>query len=206
MPDEQLVAAVLAGSARTMGDLDDPDRCWAVAGLSAKGLTAEDIAARLKCSLRLVRTIRAMPMTQVCLYAQVETGNFANELRLSETARKLAVAENTELREENERVRTKLARMIDAHIVGCKVCAKCGTPMDRYNTWTSPRTGETRCRKCNRERQKQFRDARKKQAPAQDVTGNPVTNLSDADLEDHDTFDLVSNPAVDDRYGLTPRR
>ena len=83
-PDEQLVAAVLAGSAARMSDLNDSDRAWVVAGLMSAHLTAEDIADRLGCSLRLVRAIRALPLTAVCLYALQESANFTDELRLAQ--------------------------------------------------------------------------------------------------------------------------
>ena len=67
-PDEQLVPAVLASvRGYSMAALSFPDRCWVVAGLTLAGLTAEEIAERLACSLRLVRSLRAEDMTQVCL-------------------------------------------------------------------------------------------------------------------------------------------
>lgn len=49
--------------------LSGPDRAWVVAGLTALGWTAEDTATQLQCSLRLIRQIRAEPMTIVATYA-----------------------------------------------------------------------------------------------------------------------------------------
>lgn len=51
--------------------LSGPDRAWVVAGLTAQGWTAEETARQLKCSLRLIRQIRAEPMYQVARYALV---------------------------------------------------------------------------------------------------------------------------------------
>lgn len=50
-------------------DMSGPDRAWVVAGLSAAGWTAEETARALKCSLRLIRQIRAEPMCTVATYA-----------------------------------------------------------------------------------------------------------------------------------------
>ena len=46
-------------------ELTGPDRAWVVAGLAAAGWTAEETAAQLRCSLRLIRQIRAEPMCVV---------------------------------------------------------------------------------------------------------------------------------------------
>lgn len=67
-PDLNLLVHARMGVCRAV-DLDGPDRAWVVAGLSALGLTADEIADRLKCSLRLVRQIKAEPMTIVATYA-----------------------------------------------------------------------------------------------------------------------------------------
>lgn len=68
-PDETMVTAAQAGqlSIKTMVI---EDRVWVVAGLTARGVTAEDSAKLLKCSLRLVKQVRAHPMTSMALYAQ----------------------------------------------------------------------------------------------------------------------------------------
>lgn len=162
-PDEQLVPAILASGKRVDGmkQLDGPDRCWVVAGLTVAGLTAEDIADRLDCSLRLVRSIRAEDMTQVCVIMARESRNFADELRL---ARADAKAKTQELDETNaELVRTKgqLSRLIDAQIVGARLCGKCGTPMVGYNVYVHKKTGKEYCRECHRRRQQNYRDERK---------------------------------------------
>ncbi len=154
-PDEQLVAAVLAGSSATMGSLATPDRCWLVAGLTLHGLTAEDIADRMSCSLRLVRAIRAEDMTQVCLRMQQETRHFHDELRLAHSEARTQAAALAAMTGERDRLRVQVDRILDAHAVGAKPCAKCGTPMAGYNvyTWRS----NAYCRECHRQRQARYR-------------------------------------------------
>lgn len=52
-----------------ISQLSPPDRSWIVASLTARGWTVAAIAERLVCSLRLVQTIKAEPMTKVAAYA-----------------------------------------------------------------------------------------------------------------------------------------
>lgn len=110
---------------------------------------------RLGCSLRLVRTIRSEPLTQVCMFYQREVAAFEDELRLAGSdhrslAEQLAVTEA-----ELDRVKSQLARFI-----GRVAFPKCGHPMDRYNTyeWTDSK-GRTKrsCRRCHRERMAETR-------------------------------------------------
>lgn len=151
----QMIPAVLAGGGRTMGQLSSSDRCWVVAGLTLAGLTAGEIADRLHCSLRLVRSIRAEDMTALCSYVQSESRNFADELRLATSQATGARKELAAVQQELERTRRKLDNMIDAHIVGAKICPKCSTPMDRYNAYEN--SGKVFCRACHRDRQAQYR-------------------------------------------------
>ncbi|WP_237075649.1 hypothetical protein [Mycobacteroides abscessus] len=160
MPDDQLIPAVLAGNSRRMEDLDIPDRCWLVAGLTLAGLTAEEIADRLCCCLRLVRSVRAMELTMVCTLMQKDANNFADELRLAQGELKARDHELDELRAELARTKGKLDRMIDEKIVGFRICEN-GHVMDRYNSYVQEKTGKTFCRACNRDKQQEFRDQRK---------------------------------------------
>jgi hypothetical protein len=66
-PDENLIAHARLGGISIKG-LEGPDRAWVVAGLQVSGLTADDTARALGCSLRLVRSIRAEPMTKLAVY------------------------------------------------------------------------------------------------------------------------------------------
>lgn len=158
-PDEQLIPAILAGSPKRMSDLCEPDRCWTVAGLGRAGLTAEDIADRLKCSLRLVRTIRAMPLTRAFVYAQTETATWIQESQLAAATLAAVQRELETTRAELAAARDRLGRLIDAHITGTESCGRCGTPWDHGNTyWEGTKR---RCRNCNRLKQQAFRDRRK---------------------------------------------
>ena len=159
-PDDQLVPALLAGTSRTMADLEGPDRCWAVAGLTLAGLTADDIADRMDCSLRLVRAVRAEPMTQVCLTAQTDAEHFAEELRLARTELARSATAHHAAVAENDRLRGQLDRMIAAATGEPPRCSK-GHLFDRGNTYYHPRTGTRQCRTCHRERQQEYRDARR---------------------------------------------
>lgn len=161
-PDEQLVPAILAGSGRKMSQLQTPDRCWAVAGLTLAGLTAEEIADRMDCSLRLVRSIRAEDMTQVCTYSQRESRTFTDEIRMAHSELTQQSQFIGELKGELERTKGKLDRLIDAHIVGAKPCGRCGSPMGGYNLYVHPKSGKHFCRSCRRDRQQEYRDGRKK--------------------------------------------
>ena len=145
-PDDQLVPAVLARH-RPLSGLSQPDRCWAVAGLTLAGLTAEDIAERLGCSLRLVRSIRAEAMTQVCAYVQRETHAFTDELRLARSELSAARRSAETAEAEAARLRTTLVRLTEAP----SVCQR-GHVLDRYNSHID-RHGHRRCRACHRERQ-----------------------------------------------------
>ncbi len=77
-PDEALVLTVRTRSLQ-MKDLSGPDRSWIVASLTVQGWTVAAIADRLKCSLRLVQTIKTEPMTKVALFALEVASELANE-------------------------------------------------------------------------------------------------------------------------------
>lgn len=66
-PDAHLVSAALDGRVQVK-KLDAFDRAWVIAGLFRAGLTAEAIAEKCSCSLRLVFQIKAEPMTVAFLY------------------------------------------------------------------------------------------------------------------------------------------
>ena len=161
VPDDQLVPAILAGQHIRTADLTDADRAWAVAGLQLAGLTVEEVADLLKCSKRLIITVRTTPLFAVCLYAQTETANWCNELSLASSGFKHVATERDSLAVELERTRGKLARLLDGHIVGTPTCSRCGTPWDRGNTYFHG--GKRRCRNCNRAKAKAYRERCKQQ-------------------------------------------
>lgn len=137
-----------------MADLTAPDRAWLVAGLTLAGLTAKDIADRLGCSLRLVRSIRAEPSTQVCLIAQIESRNFADELRLEKSEHQVTRCERDEWRAEAERNRRQVDNLLDARMIGepISTCRQCGYQLDWGNTYIHEKTGKKSCRNCHRNR------------------------------------------------------
>lgn len=139
-----------------MTDLSGPDRSWLVAGLTLAGVTAQDIADRLSCSLRLVRTIRAEDMTQVCYLAQQQLKTMSDDLRQAELTERLTSRELTKSRAETERVQGQLDQVIDAHIAGTlDTFPRCGHPKVPYNVYKSQ--GREYCRECRREWDKEKR-------------------------------------------------
>ncbi|UYL88181.1 HNH endonuclease [Gordonia phage Evaa] len=157
-PDDHLVAAAIGGT-RTMADLEPADRSWAVAGMTQAGLTAQDIADRMGCSLRLVKSIRAEPMTQVCALLMRETESFDLELRMVSSELRLKTTEHQALVLDYDRVKAERDRLIDAHITGGVDTCSRGHAMTAYNTYSSH--GRRYCRECHRDRQARYRAARK---------------------------------------------
>lgn len=68
-PDDHLVPAALLGNV-AVKKLDPFDRAWVIAGLFREGLTADAIAEKCACSLRLVFQIKAEPITVAFSYVQ----------------------------------------------------------------------------------------------------------------------------------------
>jgi hypothetical protein len=157
-PDEQMVAAMLTGRCTsTYSQLSVPDRCWAVAGLEAAGLTAEEIAPRLGCCVRTVRVIQAQPMTEVCKLLAAESEHFADELRLVRSELTGALSQVSGLEGETARLRRALARYTAAPDAQWPLCSKGLHPMTPYNTYTATNAAGRRrswCRECHRDRQR----------------------------------------------------
>lgn len=163
-PDEQLVPSVLSSpkASKRMQDLPGPDRCWLVAGLTVHGLTAKDIADRTGCSIRLVKSIRAEDMTQVCVLALKETRAFTDELRLLRGELTAKQNEKAEIEAEAERLRAQVDQLLNTRM-GRKMAAenKCarGHEMNRYNTYEHK--GKKFCRECHRQRQASYRGVKR---------------------------------------------
>lgn len=124
------------------------------------GMTAQEIADRLGCSLRLVRSIRAMDMTQVCVYAYERVAEV--EAELSE-ARSALVAErqgHARTRAEVGRLREQLDRLVVAlrRGEGVRVCSA-GHALVGYNAYR--RGGRVFCRECARLRAAAYRARRR---------------------------------------------
>lgn len=151
-----------------MADLSGPDRCWLVAGLTLARLTAEDIADRMRCSLRLVRTIRADPMTQVCLRMQTETSAFSDEIRLARSEHRASVLALEAMTAERDRLRLQVDRLLSAAMLGEPPCPRCGTPITGYNAYAW--RGRTFCRECHRVRQANYRARQREDRATECVT------------------------------------
>lgn len=162
-----------------MGTLGDADRSWVVAGLRARGMTVDEVAARLKCNRRLVLTVMNSPLTAVCLYAQTETHAFGQELHLRDSALRAVEAQLVQAVADRDRYRRQRDNLIDAQIVGAAVCRRCGTPWDAGNTYECQ--GKRYCRECNRRKQKALREqkaAARRQAGSASPDASPVTEVS----------------------------
>jgi hypothetical protein len=160
-PDDQLIAAVRCGNGnRRMADLDDADRSWVVAGLTLAGMTADDIADRLGCSLRLVRAVRAADMTQVCLILQRETQAFTNQMALAASDARILRRDLTDMTDDRDRIKGQLDRVLDARMMGqaVDVCGRRHLMTDWNTYWHN---GRRWCRECHAERQRDYRLARK---------------------------------------------
>lgn len=130
-----------------MTDLSGPDRSWLVAGLTLAGVTAQDIADRLSCSLRLVRTIRAEDMTQVCYLAQQQLKTMADDLRQAQLAERLTSRDLTKSQAETARARVQVDDLLDALATGgIETFPRCGHPKVKYNVYSSK--GKDYCREC----------------------------------------------------------
>lgn len=152
-----------------MTDLSGPDRSWLVAGLTLAGVTAQDIADRLSCSLRLVRTIRAEDMTQVCYLAQQQLKTMADDLRQAELTERLTSRELTKSQAETERVQGQLDQITDRLMKGTlEAFPRCGHPKVDWNVYThtdrsvSPPKVREYCRECNAGRATSYRERLKK--------------------------------------------
>lgn len=155
-PDEHLVPAAKAGRL-TMADLAAPDRAWVVAHLTAEGMTAAETADRLGCSLRLVKAVRAEPMTAVCALLAAETAAFDGELRLVRSELAMASSANERAQRDLSMARAQLARLLYTGACGA------GHEWTPYNTYLR-RDGKRHCRECARLRAQRYRDEKRGRA------------------------------------------
>ena len=157
-PDRLLVPAILAHSRHHSELSCKTDKCWVVAALTEDGMVAEEIADRLKCSLRLVRTLLADARTKAFRVYFREAETFAQELALvrhelqvrSVEARKATdlLARVTEQRDQL----IALARKGEAP----RVCKRNHLVIG-YNAYTHPKTKKVSCRTCRRDAMRRLR-------------------------------------------------
>ncbi|WP_263999414.1 hypothetical protein [Mycobacterium yunnanensis] len=150
--DSHLVSAVMSTpkAGRAMTELAGPDRAWLVAGLTAAGVTAQDIADRLRCSLRLVRSIRADPVTQLC-ECILRADQVASDQARSEWVDHMATrAELRRVRTEMARLQVQLDQLVAESTSGrLTTFPKCRHPKTKYNVYSHG--GRDHCRQCRRE-------------------------------------------------------
>jgi hypothetical protein len=155
-----MIAAVLSTpkALRKMTQLSEMDRAWLVAGLTLAGVTAQDIADRMRCSLRLVRAIRAEELTQFAVVAQAQNRTLGDDLRSERCEHAVTRRDLSEAQAELERLRAQFDQVLDAHLAGqLKTFPRCGHPMVPYNTYEHG--GKRWCRTCGRERKAEARKA-----------------------------------------------
>lgn len=182
-----MIAAVLSTpkASRKMTELSDADRAWLVAGLTLAGVTAQDIADRMSCSLRLVRAIRAEDITQMAVVAQTETRTLGDDLRTERCDHALTRRELADARAEADRLRTQLDQIVKK-ITDGETIAKCyrGHALIGDNVYRHG--NRDYCRECNRENTIAYRKRKRKQAElqchsmrmSQSVHASPVASAS----------------------------
>lgn len=107
-PDPQVVDAVLDGRA-TLDTLEDDDRAVVVATLSERGESVEQIADRLRCCTRVVKRLRAAPLTRTLVRAmRAEAAQRAAE-SVTHHSRAVSTSEAESLQRRN----TDLTRQVD---------------------------------------------------------------------------------------------
>jgi hypothetical protein len=157
VPDEFLVASVLGSprAFRRMSELGLADRAWLVAGLTLAGLTAGEIASRLSCSVRLVKSVRADPVAGVAVWCLGRVGGLESELRGERVAHSGSRRELARVRGEVLRLRRQVDELVDALAVGGVDACRRGHPLVPYNTYRHG--GKRFCRTCHRDRQAGYR-------------------------------------------------
>lgn len=157
-PDFQLVPAVMSlpHSPKHLTEYSKPDQCWLVAGLTLAGWSVAEIEDRCGGSERLIKGIRAEPMTELCKLMQTETGRLSDELRLEHGAHVQTVAELTVAIAERDRLRVQHKQLVKALKAKQGGELPCGCPNVPYNVYENG--GRTFCRECGRKRLKRWRD------------------------------------------------
>lgn len=167
-PDTNLAQVVLTSPRAPfkMTELADVDRAWLVAGLSdtvlgEAGLTADEIAERTDCCLRLVRSIRAADATLVAEYAQVQNRVLDDELRVERNQHGLTRRKLAESDARAARLQVQLDQILNQLQTKGKVeTFRCGCEKTPYNTyeWVNAQGRRKRyCRRCRYRRKTESR-------------------------------------------------
>lgn len=150
-PDELLVPALLAGSRTSLDDLNGCDRAWVVVVMTDdEGMTAEEIADRLDCAVRTVRTMLAGPEVALCRLYRAEVEAFTRTLDMTggEVSRLTAALVTAEA--ECSRIKVQRDRLLGVALAErAGETHRCGCAVTRYNTYVDPR-GKRQCREHRR--------------------------------------------------------
>lgn len=112
VPDEHLVHTAMVSRVDVRA-LPAPDRAYLVASLMDRGLTAEETAQRLTCSLRLVRQIIADPVCHVMEYALGAAGTAAQVTSASQRDIAAARRDRDRALAEAQRYRAQRDQLVD---------------------------------------------------------------------------------------------
>lgn len=152
-PDDQLLTVVLNNphSPRKLTEMPAEDRCHLVAGLTAHGWSAKEIRHRCGGSIRLVKFLRAEPLTQVCRWAIEEVEKVAREARAEKALRLATQSDLEQSRRREIRLRAQNDQLVAALKAGVRVelCSKGLHLMVDYNTYRNG--GKQRCRACRQD-------------------------------------------------------
>lgn len=182
-PDAHLIDAVLAvpRTAFKLTDLPFTDRCWLVAGLGKDvlgpaGLTAQEIADRTRCSLRLVRDIRSKELTQGFVVAHKLNAALTSELSASRSECALTRRDLAERIRAEQKLLVRADKLLETLTSGGRVeTFNCGHERLPDNIYRNG--GKTYCRRCRTKRQSRRRAAIRSSVSSSEVNGLTTTGL-----------------------------
>lgn len=151
------VVAASPKAATPLTGFDGPDRAFLIAGLTARGFTAQEISEKLGCTSRMVKFVRADPMTAVCVWAHQNVQDAATDLHGERLEHQLTRRELDRRIGEVDRLRKQVEHLF--RVLRGEDGLPCGHPRDRWNLYAHG--GRVFCRECNRVRAKAYRDRKR---------------------------------------------
>lgn len=111
-PDPHLIPAATDGRLHAT-KMSEPDRAYVVAVLTRRGESADRIADRLHCSARLVKRIRAEPLTQQIRRAEHAEEQLKAAVSRAESCTELRHREQQLADDATTRIRTQLDELVE---------------------------------------------------------------------------------------------